>query len=92
MGRFFYFAMCVFLLVSFLWLEAGSVSALVRDYSGVGEVNWDHLKDAGVLPLLAYGYHVATAKLSEPVRVFLVMLAPILTIAIGIWSVWMPVY
>jgi hypothetical protein len=70
MGRFFYFAMCVFLLVSFLWLEAGSVSALVRDCLGAGEINWDHVKDAGVLPLLAYGYHVATAGCRSPLGFF----------------------
>jgi hypothetical protein len=83
MKRLLYFGSCVFLLYYFLQLEARIVPVLVSDY-GLRDFNWSHLKDALPLPLIALAYTVATKRLSEPVTAFLAMLAPILTIAIGI--------
>jgi hypothetical protein len=86
MKRLPYFMACVFLLYGFLQLEALTVPVLVSDF-GLRDFNWNHIKDALPLPCMALAYFVATKKLSEPVAAFLAMLAPVLTIAIGIGAV-----
>jgi hypothetical protein len=83
MKRLLHFVSCVFLLYFFLQLEARIVPVLVSDY-GLRDFNWSHVQDALQLPLFALAYTVSTKRLSEPVTTFLAMLAPILTIAIGI--------
>ena len=84
MRRLFFFALCAFLLVVFLQLEADSVRALTTDYLN-GDQNLDHIKNAAVLPFMALACNVAAASfLSEGARIFLTMLAPLLAIAVGI--------
>jgi len=80
----FFFSLCAFLLVVFLQLEADSVRTLTRDYLS-GDLNGDHIKDAAVLPFMALACNVAAARfLSEGARIFLTMLGPLLTVAVGI--------
>jgi hypothetical protein len=62
------------------------VPMLVRDF-WLSDFNWDHITDAATLPCMAKVYNMTTKGLPESVRDFLAMLAPVLTIAIGIGSV-----
>lgn len=83
MRRLLYFMLCVSFLVFFLWFEADTVPTLVRDFS-LSDFHRNHIEDALALPCFALAYNVLTKRLSEGVRDFLTMLAPVLTIAIAI--------
>jgi hypothetical protein len=84
MKRLFAFALCVFPLLVFLQLEADSVGALTKDYLN-SDPNWNHIKDAAILPFMAFGCdRMAAICLSEDARMLLTLLAPLLTIGVGI--------
>ena len=92
MRRLFFFALCVFVLVVFLQLEADSVRALTKDYLNgdldlYGNPNWDHIKDAAILPFMAFGNErMAAIFLSEGAHMLLTLLTPLLTLAVGIYT------
>jgi hypothetical protein len=86
MFRLFLFALCAFVLVTFYQLEADSVRVLTKDYLA-GSPNWSHIKDAAVLPFMAFGCdRMAAISLSEDAHMFLTLLAPLLAIGVGIYA------